>query len=480
MPEEIYDLRSFIERLDAQGELARVKAEVDWKYELGAVARRVFRPPEGPALLFENVKDYSTPVFVGGLGTVRRIAMALGLDPDTDETSLLNEYIARLDRPIKPVIIKDGPCKENKDTGDRIDVLKFPVPLWGEKDGGRYIGTWHQVVTRDPDAGWTNVGTYRMMVHEPDICGIHFSPFQHIGQMFVKYKKMNRPMPVAVSIGNDPVAIMVSASPFPADVDEWDMAGALRERPIELVKCETLDLEVPAHCEIVLEGEIPPDEQRQEGPFAEHSGYYATGIRTSPIMRIHCVTYRNNPILRGSPLGMPITEHHRLSGLAWTTQAMAVFKAAGFPGVTAVHCPPGGDPELTIIVAIRKNYASQGIDAGRLLLSSKGKQTKHVIVVDEDINVFDLNEVLWAINTRTQASRAVHIFRNESGSRVDPSVPCDSLGITDKMIIDATWPTTPDYPPRDDWEGQNRPLLVKTSEALEKQMENRWLEYGID
>ena len=226
MTEKIYDLRSFIQRLDQEGELARVRAEVDWKYELGAIARKVFGPPPGPALLFENVKDYDTPVFVGGLQTVRRIAIALDLDPDTDEVSLFQEYVSRLDHPLEPVTVKDGPCKENKYFGDEVNVLKFPVPWWNEQDGGRYIGTWHQVVTKDPETGWTNVGTYRMMVHEPNVCGIQFSPYQHIAQMYSKYQKMNRPMPVAVSIGNDPTAMFVSASPFPAGINEWTMAGA--------------------------------------------------------------------------------------------------------------------------------------------------------------------------------------------------------------------------------------------------------------
>ena len=308
--------------------------------------------------------------------------------------------------------------------------LNSRVPWWAEKDGGRYIGTWHQVVTKDPDTGWVNVGTYRMMVHERDLCGIQLSPFQHAGMMYSKYQKMQKPMPIAVAIGCDPVAMFVSGSPFPADVNEWEMAGALRQEPMKLVKCETVDLEVPAEAEIILEGEVSPAGMRKEGPFGEHTGYYGGGVRELPVVKINCITNRHNPIFRGSAVGIPITEQTRLSGFAWTTSAWAMYKQAGFPGVTAINCPAGSDPELCAIIAIKKSYSSQALDAGRLFLSSKvGKQMKHVIIVNDDIDVFDLSKVLWAVNTRMQAGRDIYITRNESGSRWtlrSPGMPSDS------------------------------------------------------
>ena len=481
MVEAIYDLRSFIKRLEAEGELARVKVEVDWKYELGAVTRRVLSEPPGPAVLFEKVKDYNTPVFIGGLRTSKRIAIALGLDSKTDEGTVVKEYAKRIEKPIKPVTIKSGPCKENKDFGKDVNLLKFPVPWWGEKDGGRYIGTWHQVIVKDPETGWTNVGTYRMMVHEPNICGIQFSPFQHIGMIYNKYRKMNHDMPIAITIGTDPVAMLVSASPFPAGVDEWDMAGALRGRPMEMVKCETCDLEVPSHTEIILEGQTLASDKRPEGPFGEHTGYYGAGIRPLPVVKFNCVTYRNNPILRGTTAGIPITEESQITSVMLATHAIAMYQSSGFPGVTAVSCPAGGDPWFSAIIAIIKSYPSQGLDAARMLLSSKvGKFTKHVIVVDNDINIFDLNQVLWAINTRLQAGRQVYITHNESGSRLDPSVREDMIGITDKMIMDATWTTTPEFPPRKDWGGESHPPKVETSKEMQEFIAKRWKEYGIN
>jgi UbiD family decarboxylase len=481
MANNIHDMRSFIQRLDEEGELARVKVEVDWKLELGAIARKAYGPPPLRALLFEKIKGYNTPLFTGGLHTFRRIAISLGLDPNSDENTIVQTYVERTRNPIKPVVLKNGPCKENKFTGKDVNVLKFPVPWWAEKDGGRYIGTWHQVVSKDPDTGWTNVGTYRMMVHEANVCGIQFAPHQHIGMMYSKYKKLNKPLPIAVVIGSDPVATFVAAAPFPPSVNEWEMAGALREKPMELVKCETVDLEVPAYSEIILEGEVSLTDYRMEGPFGEHTGYYGGGIRELPTMKVNCITHRNSPIFRGTAVGVPVTEQTRLSGLNWNAMAWATYRDAKFPGIVAINCPAGGDPEFCAIVAIKKSYPSQGLDAGRLFISSKvGKQMKHVIIVDEDIDVTDLNQVLWAINTRLQASRDIHITSDESGSRLDPSVPLEESGLTDKMIMDATWKTTHKFPPRPEWDGNVYPPVVSTSPELLNFINKRWTEYGID
>ena len=480
MPPEINDLRSFIDVLDRAGELARVKVEVDWKYELGGIALKALRTLSRPALLFEKIRGYHTPVFTGGLLNVKRLALALGLDPGIDQADLNRQAAAWLEKPVKPVLIETGPCKENKYFGSDVDVLKFPVPWWTERDGGRYIGTWHQVIAKDPDSDWTNVGTYRIMVHEPNVLGIQFSPFQHIAMIYAKYQAMKKPMPVAVTIGTDPASMLVSITPFPAGVSEWDMAGALRRRPLEVVRGETVDLAIPAYAEIVLEGEMPPDEKRLEGPFGEHTGFYGGGKRPLPVIRVNCITHRNNPILRGTILGKPITEDHCCLSFTLAAQALAMYQQTGFPGVTAVNCPAGGDPDFCAIVSIRKSYFSHGLDAGRLLLSGKGgKIIKHVIVTDDDVNVFDLNEVLWAINTRMQASRQVYITRYESGSRLDPSVPFDWLGVTDKMIIDATWPSTPDFTPRPEWDGAIHPPEVKMSDELDRFVAKRWPEYGI-
>ncbi|MBI2960800.1 MAG: UbiD family decarboxylase, partial [Betaproteobacteria bacterium] len=270
------DLRDWISALEAAGQLGRVKAEIDWKYEFAQIVRRTWDTcgDASPALLFENIKDYKAPkpnkIFVGSFRSWYRTAMMLGLDPNTATRSLLlttlQDRIKNQANVIPPRIVKTGPVKENVITGDKVDMTIFPVPFFGERDGGRFIGTMHTVITRDPDSGWMNCGTYRMMMHNGQETGIQMDPAnQHIGQHFYKYVERNEPMPVAIVIGQEPALTFKGASPTLEPVSEFDVAGAIRGEAIEVVKCETNDLYVPANAEIVLEGTIHPKERKLEG-----------------------------------------------------------------------------------------------------------------------------------------------------------------------------------------------------------------------
>lgn len=476
----IHDLRSFIAALEREEELVRVKAEVDWNLEIAAVVDKNFRN-RGPALLFENVKDYKTPFFVGGLQTPRRVAIALEMDPHTEERDIVREFFERFKKPRTPRIVKSAVCKEQILKGNQIDLFRYPVPFWNELDGGRFIGTWHSVVAKDPDTGWQNVGMHRIMIEEANVCGIMFGPFQHIGLIYQKYERLDKPMPVAVCIGNDPVCPIVSCSPFGAGIDEWAMAGALRNAPLEVIRCETADLYVPAYSEIVLEGEIPPFERREEGPFGEHTGFYGGGKTKKPFVRVKCVTQRKDPILRGTLEGTPINEDHQVTAINLSAIAFKLFDDTGIPGIEAVNFPACGDPWLAAIVSIKKNYHSQSLDAGRVLMGSKiGRVLKHVFIVDEDVNPFNLEEVFYAINTRFQAGRDLIVTRDENGSLLDPSVPFEKKGFTDKMILDATWPMTPEYKPREEWGGLTHSPMVRVSEPMKQRVENRWEMYKIN
>jgi len=476
----IRDLRSFIVALESSGELARVTVEVDWNLEIGAIVERNFRE-RGPALLFENVKGYRTPLFVGGLQTLRRIAIALEMDPDSSEEAIIRDYVRRIQTPLRPRVVKSGWCKEEIIQGKDVDLFRYPAPLWNEQDGGRYIGTWHSVVVKDPETGWQNVGIHRMMIHDSNSCGIMFAPFQHMGLIYRKYENLGESMPAAVSIGNDPVCPMVSCAPFPAGVDEWEMAGALRQVPLEVVKCKSIDLHAPAHSEIVLEGEIRPFERFDEGPFGEHTGFYAGGRRENPLFRVNCITQRKNPIFRGSLEGTPVVEDHQVTSINHSALALKLFDDVGIPGIRAVNFPACGDPWLSAVISIRKNYHGQSLDAAKVLMGSKiGRFVKHVFVVDEDVNPFNLEEVLYAINTRFQAGKDLVVTRNESGSILDPSVPFHQRGVTDKMILDATWPMTHEHQPREEWGGLTHPPMVKVSERMKELVESRWKSYGIE
>ena len=436
------DLREFIADLEKSDELLSVPVGVDWKYEVsGWIRKSADMRPKGPALLFENIKGYPRGyrLFAGGVASYRRFAIALGLSAETPLKEIIRTFRERIKNPRQPRMVNIGPVKENVLKGEAVDLLKFPVPWWTPRDGCLYIGTWHGNVTKDPETGSRNVGTYRVMVHDRNHAGVGFLPFSHLGSHYAKCERVGKPLEMAVVIGADETVPMVAGTGFPPGIDEFTMAGALREEPLELVKCETVDLEVPANAEIVLEGLILPRERRPEGPIAEHTGYYAGGVRMRPVFEITAITHRNNPILRGTLLGRPTMEDHIFYSVTVSAVAMQMFETQGPEGVTAVHCPPEGDSLMSAIIQMRPHYVGHSRNAARALISSSvGRYAKYVIVVDPDIDPFDLGQVWWALTTRTQGSRDIEVIRFATTSRSDPSVPRDQAEYGDKVIIDAT------------------------------------------
>src|SRR5919109_865806 len=331
-------------------ELQRIDAEVDWNLEMGAITRRVY-DLGAPAALFENVRGYpkgfralGAPLGSSkrpGHGLFARTALAMHMPPTSSAQEIMSNYLKRKEKLIPPILVKSGPCKDNIDLADAVDVLKFPIPLIHGGDGGRYIGTWHTVITKDPDSSWVNWGMYRLMVHDRNTLGCLFPAQQHIGQIYQKYELQNKPMPVAVAIGGQPVIPLVSCVMLPPYVNEVEVAGALQGAPIPLVKCETVDLEVPASAEIVIEGEVLPHERRVEGPFGEYMGYEAGKSSPKPILKIKAITYRNSPILPFSNMGMPVHEGQTATALIKGAEIYAELKRLGLP-VKGVFCPPYG------------------------------------------------------------------------------------------------------------------------------------------
>ncbi len=283
------DMREWISLLEKAGELRRVTAEVNWDREIGAVARRVLEK-KGPALLFENIKGYGsgrcTRLFVSGLGARSRLALALGFPREVANRELVQHVMKKNRETIAPVVVATGPVKECIIRGDAIDQTEFPVPKWHHLEGGRYIHTFSGIVTRDPDTRVMNVGIYRGMIGRKDT-----APFllikggQHWGAHFVKWAARKEPMPVACVIGWDPIMPFLAGSPVAPGVCEWDVMGAYRSEPAQLVRCETVDLEVPASAEIVIEGTISDDPAtyETEGPFGEFTGYVSDVPTTEEI-----------------------------------------------------------------------------------------------------------------------------------------------------------------------------------------------------
>ncbi len=437
------DLREFIGVLEREGELRRISSEVDWRYEVSGWIRKTYdMKPRGPALLFEKLRGYSSDyrLVAGLVGSYKRFAMVLGLPHgDISPQEIVNVFRERIKRPINPVMVNDGPCQENIDLGDDIDLLKFPVPWWHPRDGGRYIGTWHGVISKDLNSGIRNVGMHRMQVFDRNHTGIGMLPMAHISHHFTQRQQIGKPLEVAIVIGADETVPIVAGTGFPPDVDELAIAGGLREEPIELVKCKTVDLEVPANSEIVIEGLVSPTERHLEGPFGEWAGYHAGGVRLRPLLTVTAVTYRNKPILRGCLLGKPVTEDQFLYSIGMASEAMRMFESHGPEGVMAVHCPPEGVALASAIVQMRPRYVGHSWNAGRTLISSRvGSHLKTVVLVDDDIDPYDLGQVWWAINTRVQGSRDIEILRFSTEPRSDPSVPRGNAEFGDKIIIDAT------------------------------------------
>ncbi|MFH1123716.1 MAG: UbiD family decarboxylase, partial [Pseudomonadota bacterium] len=286
------DLRDYISTCEKEGQLKRIKAEVDWDLELSHIAK-LNEERKGPALLFEKVKGYDWPVITSTCTTTERLALIMGMPMESTLVDLMREWVKRGENKIPPKEVKTGPCKENIMKGKDIDLFKFPVPKFFPRDGGRFFGTAHFVVTKDPETGWVNLGTYRLQLLDKDILGTQFIRGKHADIMLKKYQAMKKPMPVAVVVGCDPLLFLMGAARLSAFDGEYDMAGSIRKEAIEVVKCETNDLMVPATAEIVVEGEVDADKTLPEGPFGEYTGYYSgVGTDERNFIKVHCVTYR--------------------------------------------------------------------------------------------------------------------------------------------------------------------------------------------
>lgn len=470
------DLRDFIDKLEAENELKRIKAEVDWYLELSHIAK-LNEEEKGPALLFENVKGYKTPVFTSAFSTTEKLALTLEMPTTATIPEMAREWVSRTKEKIPPKTVSTGPCKENIDMDEEVDLLKFPIPHMFEHDGGRYIGTACCVITKDPETGWINVGTYRQMVHDKKTIGVQILRGKDADLHRMKYAERGEPMPVAVAIGVDPVIFTCSSTLFPPGECEYDYVGALRGSPVEVVKGETVDLPIPATAEIVLEGEIDPEALKDEGPFGEYTGYYsafgAPGPSPKPFAKIKCVTYRDNPIHWTTTVGMPITDTHMIQSLNRTSTLWSQLEALGVPGIKSVYLPPASGGRFIAIVSVKQIRPGHANQVGTAVISTPTGEygIKVIIVVDDDIDPTNMAEVLWAISMRCQPLRDVQLIKRGRDTSLDPSIPAAErtgmIAITSRMIIDATLP----------YEWEVKPTKVALNEEVVKRVKAKWEEY---
>jgi UbiD family decarboxylase len=493
------DLRGWIAALKAHGELAEIDAEVDWNIELGTIMRLAQGPGTGRAMLFNNIKDYNKPdsrcrrVFGSALNNYRRIAIMLGLPPDTHPRELVKIGRNVLEGTIPPRIVARGPVKENIVTGKDIDLTQLPVPYWNRMDGGRYLITYAGVVSKDPTTNVMNVGVYRGMLAGRDKIPILMWRAQHIGHHVTAWLAQGKKeMPIAVAIGWEPSLGFCAGSPVPKGVCEYDVMGALRGAPVDLVKCETVDLHVPASAEIVIEGYLglEPDSYMMEGPYAEFTGYLASERSPKPTIRVTCITHRNDPILRGTIEGcLPgsYSENAVGSSIMRAATAWNVLDRAGVPGITDVWCPPV-QAGINVLVRMQQSYRGQAKQAANALWGSTAAHVryKHVTVVDDDIDIHDYAAVDWAIAHRVNAGENdIVIMPATFGLGLDPSTrrrdrnpALFGTGKWNRVLIDATMNI--DYDPDPDLGGARFPPTVWPAEGDVAAAKARWQELGLD
>jgi 4-hydroxy-3-polyprenylbenzoate decarboxylase len=438
------DLRDFIDRVDTLGALRRIDG-ADPICEIGGVTEVAAGLPECPALLFDGIKGYPRGfrVFTNATVSPQRAALALGIDPALRPVDALKEWKSRRSalEMRAPVTAKHAFFLENSRSDGDVDLGLFPAPLWHKQDGGPYIGSGSVVVMRDPDSGWINASIYRVQVHGRDRVTVQFDHEGRHGAIIArKYRDRGEPCPVAVVNGPDPALFVAGFEYLPEGTSEYEFAGAIKGRPIEVVAGPRTGLPLPARAEIVLEGTLLPvtEVSLPEGPFGEFTGYYAAEKRPAPVMRVEAMHWRHDPILLGSPPMKPPRFHFGLP-----------FRAAGIwdnletAGVTDVVGAWQHVAQLMTVIALKQRYAGHAKRAG-LIAAAQSYMGRIVVTVDDDVDPSDLADVMWAIATRCEPSESVDIVRQAWSSALDPRITADDRkrGQTShsKMIIDACKP----------------------------------------
>ena len=431
MAAEYDGLRSFLAECEMHGEVTVIK-DADWNLEVGAITESVSELiDEPPALLFDELKGYPKGYRVLSIPTASRtrMALALGLPPDTPKMEIVRHAATRMKKvpPIPPREVETGPVMQNVMRDNECDVFKFPVLKSHRLDGGRYIGTGDSLINRDPESGYVNMGTYRMQAHEGNLLGLWMSPGQQGRIIAERYWKEGKPCPVVATFGGDPLVFFLSYTKFPFGMSELDRVGGMLGHPLDVIKGPITGLPIPAHAEIAIEGELMPPsvETRREGPFGEWPGYYtqgATGMsEEQPVIRIKAIYHRDNPILLNMAPQWPGAPHHSVrfeGGILWEQ-----LEAAGVPGIvgTYVHHP------MMIVVSIKQQYAGHAKQAGMAVLAAGtgARNGRFVVVVDEDIDPSNMDEVVWAMTTRVDPKDDIQIVDNCWASPLDPRMPPD-------------------------------------------------------
>jgi 4-hydroxy-3-polyprenylbenzoate decarboxylase len=360
---------------------------------------------------------------------------------------------------------------ENQQTGANVDLMQFPAPIWHRDDGGRFIGTGNIVVMRDPDSGWVNSGTYRVAAHDAQTAGLYMSPGKHGRIIRDKYWSRGEACPVAVCVGQDPLLLLLGGLEVDYGKNEFDVAGAIRKQPIELVAAPYTGLPIPATAEIVIEGEVPPGETRLEGPFGEWTGYYASGEKEEPIIRIKSISYRDNPIVLGCLPGKPPNDNTFFRSPLRGALIWDELERSGVPGIVGVWSHEAGGGRMFNIVSIKQMYPGHAKQVGMATASchAGAYANRFVIVVDDDIDPTDTNQVLWALTTRTDVVEDIDVIKRCWSTPLDPMAYAgeEARYFNNRMIIDACRPYD---------RIKTFPQVARTSDAEAQDLRAKWPE----
>ncbi len=483
------DLRSFLGKLEQRGQLRRISALVDPDLEIAEISNRLLQSG-GPALLFENVKGSRIPVVVNLLGTVERVCWAMDME-NQSELEELGIKLGKLQSPKPPkkisqaidfgkilfdvvksrpqkILFGTAPCQEVVLTGDQVDLNILPLIRPWQHDAGKVI-TLGLVITKDPENGIPNVSVYRLQQQSNNTMTVHWLSIRGGARHLRKAAEMGKKLEIAIALGVDPLLILAAATPIPVDLSEWIFAGLYGGEGVQLVKCKTLDLEVPAQAEFILEGTITPGEVLPDGPFGDHMGYYG-GVEDSPLVRFQAITHRQNPIYLTTFSGRPPKEEAMMA-IALNRIYTPILRQQ-VTEITDFFLPMEALSYKAAIISIKKAYPGQARRAALAFWSALPQftYTKFVIVVDESINIRDPRQVVWAISSKVDPVRDVFILPQTAFDSLD--FASEKIGLGGRMGIDATTKIAPEAD--HEWGA-----ALESDPEVAAMCDRRWAEYGL-
>jgi 4-hydroxy-3-polyprenylbenzoate decarboxylase len=479
----IQDIREWLDRAEGINELIQIDKPVDRDEEMSAITYLVAKQDPSPAILFDNPKGYEdSPIGARMLWNIlgpssKRIALTIEEPPETPTLELIRRLKEKMKDRIPPreVPATEAPVFENTLAGADIDLEQLPIPRHWPLDGGRYAGTADAVFTRDPDSGYLNIGTYRMMLQGKDQVGLYLSPGKDARLHITRSWEQGKPVAVAAAWGIDPLFMLVGSQTFPKNVSEYEFAGGIKGEAIPVVRAQTSDLLLPANAELVVEGVINLNSVKTEGPFGEFPGYYGRPEAGCPLVDITRVHYRSNPVLTNAIMAdYPSCEQSGFFAVIRSARIWDDMDKLGIPGVQGVYAHPAGAGGFGMtVISLEQRYAGHAAQCLALAAQVPGGAyyTKWIIAVDEDIDPTDMDQVIWAMSSRCHPIEDIDILRNTWSTWLDPTQnPPEKRPYGSKALINACK------------EHRYLPVFSKRttlSRQMYDQVAGRWKELGL-